>query len=64
MFANPNVKEDMRYAIDRAIELYDELRKINLVDDDMSVAAGTTAQKQVPVDSEDVVDSELPFSGS
>lgn len=32
MFANPEVKEDMSYAIDRAIELWDELSKINLDD--------------------------------
>lgn len=32
MFANPDVREDMRYAIERAIALYDELRKINLHD--------------------------------
>lgn len=30
MFSNPEVKEDMNYAIDRAIELWDELNKINL----------------------------------
>ncbi|XOV77391.1 MAG: hypothetical protein ACFHVJ_10550 [Aestuariibacter sp.] len=29
MFANPEVKEDMRYAIDRAVELWDELNKVN-----------------------------------
>ncbi len=32
MFANPDVREDMRYAIERAIALYDELKKINLDD--------------------------------
>ncbi|MBE1301461.1 MAG: hypothetical protein GJ680_16360 [Alteromonadaceae bacterium] len=32
MFANPDVREDMRYAIERAIALYDELRKISLHD--------------------------------
>lgn len=34
MFANPSVKEDMKYAIERAIALWDELNKINLNDGD------------------------------
>lgn len=32
MFANPEVKEDMQYAIERAIALWDELKKINLLE--------------------------------
>lgn len=32
MFANPEVKEDMKYAVERAIALWDELKKINLLD--------------------------------
>lgn len=32
MFANPEVKEDMQYAVERAIALWDELKKINLQD--------------------------------
>lgn len=33
MFANPEVKEDMHYAIERAIAMWDELKKINLLDE-------------------------------
>lgn len=34
MFANPEVKEDMKYAVERAIALWDELKKINLTDEE------------------------------
>ena len=32
MFANPEVKEDMKYAVERAIALWDELKKIKLME--------------------------------